>query len=159
MNNFNVVIFNEKEKKRAFAVALTKNPANAFLAALAVEPDTGKALFISQAWVGDPEVLAYQAEVVEEFGDDLDLPNKTELLRKIIARADNCPLDEEAHKYYKLYADIRGYIEKPQNNVNNNIVSVNKVMIVKDHGTNEDWRKKAAEQQRALINASTKRIN
>ena len=57
---------------------------------------------------------------------------------------------------YKLYADLRGFIEKPGTTVNNNtLVDRRSVMVVTDHGTDEEWEAKLRAQQAALTHDAT----
>ncbi|WP_292414149.1 hypothetical protein [Methylophaga sp.] len=64
---------------------------------------------------------------------------------------------EDYAKLGKLYADVRGFIEKPQTTINNNNnVTNNRVMVVRENGSDEDWEAKLRKQQDNLTNASTK---
>jgi len=149
---------NNEECKTAFAVELLKNPADAFKAALQVFPDdTGLALRAAHTWPKDPFVLAEQERITSEEGEGAFLPGKAELCRKIWERLQkDYVVTEDFVKIAKLYAEVRGFIEKPNTNIVTNVVT-NKVMVVKDLGTNDEWEMKAERQQRELLNVSTSR--
>lgn len=156
---------NEQELKSAFAAELLKTPNDPFKAALAVfGADTGRALRAAHEWAKDPEVMAEQARLKGELGEMAFLPDKSELARVIwermqgttYANGSTIPTTaEEFAKLAKLYAEVRGYIEKPTTNINNNVITANKVMVVKDHGDNDTWAKRLREQQKGLTSATT----
>lgn len=142
--------------KDLFAIAFLREPSNPFGAAVKVFGlDTGRALYASTHWVDDSYVLARQAELLGMFGEDYFLPNKAALARRVYELADKTTDAKEQTAVLKLYAEIRGFIEKQTaiaNVVNNNtIVNQNRVMIVKDHGTDAQWEEKAAKQQTLLV--------
>jgi hypothetical protein len=147
-----------EECKTAFAIELLKNPADAFKAALQVFPDdTGLALRAAHTWPKDPFVLAEQVRITEDEGEAAFLPSKAELCRDIWARMKKDYISSEDYvKLAKLYAEVRSFIEKPNTNVNVAVVT-NKVMVVKDLGSNDEWEMKAERQQRELLNVSTSR--
>ena len=149
----------EKQLKAAFARLLLKNPDDPFKAALAVFPDnTSRALRVANEWPGDSEVLNFQAELIEEDGELSFLPTKADLARNIWDKmqSDRICADDYA-KLGKLYADVRGFIEKPQTNINNNVNNVtNRVMVVRESASDADWEAKLRKQQEELTNASTR---
>lgn len=150
---------NEQELKSAFAAELLKTPNDPFKAALAVfGADTGRALRAAHEWPNDADVLAEKARLSGELGEMAFLPGKAELARSIWERAHNerTTTDDYA-KLAKLYAEVRGFIDKPTTNINNNVITANKVMVVKDHGDNDTWAKRLREQQKGLTNASASR--
>jgi hypothetical protein len=144
--------------KPKFAAALLENPTNPFIAGQAVFPgDTARALFVSTHWLNDPEVAKEKARLRSK-GADLDvLPGKADLLRSIWERmtARGC-LDEDFVKLAKLYAEVKSLIEKPNTAVNVN-VNNNRVMVIRDQGTDAEWESKVAKQQEQLMNASATR--
>lgn len=152
-----------KEMKRRFAAEILRKPGNAFEAALSCGLDTGAALRASVEWLNDEEVLAFKQQLLEdnERGELAFLPSKAEAARLAWDLANAGPFIEDRLKALKLYSDILGYIEKPSAvNVNNNVTN-NRVMVVKDHGSNENWEENMRRQQAELTkessgNASTK---
>lgn len=125
-----------------------------FKAALVIIPnDTGKALRISTEWPQDEYVLELRAEIVASEGADAFLPSKDELAQQVYLDTLTARVFEDKLKGYRLYAEIRGFIEKPSTTINNNnntLVDNRRVMIVKDHGSNADWERKLASNQKAL---------
>lgn len=123
-----------------------------FKAALVVIPnDNGKALRMSCEWPQDEYVLELRSEIIAEEGAEAFLPSKDELAQTIYLETQAARVFEDKLKGYRLYAEIRGFIEKPSTTVNTNIVNDNRsVMIVKDHGSDADWERKLAQNQKAL---------
>lgn len=148
----------EAALKARFALAMMKQPQDLegrFKAALSITPDTGQALMMANRWPNDPVVIAEVLRLTEgEAEGSLDhIGTKAELTRELLQRARAEYDGDIAHKFYKLYADVRGFVTKPDTNVNVQ-VNNNKVMIVKDLGTDADWEARAQKQQRALIDVS-----
>lgn len=147
----------DEAHKTAFAVAFLKTPDDAFKAACTVFPDDmGKALRAAHTWQKDSFVVYEMERLTGEDGEDAFLPGKAELCRKIWSKLNKEFVDnEDFTKLAKLYADVRGFIQKADTTVN--VAVVNKVMVVKDLGSNEEWESKAERQQRELLNVSTSR--
>ena len=146
----------EQKEKAAFAAFLLKEPNEPFKAGLAVFPDdTRKALWVATHWLADPVVLA-ETKRLKAVGADLDgLPTKADLARTVWELTQMGPLEDRI-KASKLYADIRGFIEKPQAQVAVN-VNNNRVMVIRDQGSDADWESKVAKQQANLLNAAATR--
>ncbi len=93
------------------------------------------------------------------------LPGKGDLARDIWQRMQGTtlpngvtipPTPEEYAKLAKLYADVRGFIEKPQTNVNVT-TNVNRVVEMPVFANESEWEAEAARQQRELLeNARTR---
>jgi len=117
--------------------------------------NTVRALEVSQTWVHDFYVLSKQADLLAEFGEDYFLPSKAIAARRVFDLAEMQNRDaKDRLAAYRLYAEMRGFIEKGGGININNSVTNNRVMIVKDHGSNDDWEKSAAGQQAKLIEHS-----
>jgi len=150
---------NESEEKAAYAALLLKER-DPFKAALQLFPDnTNRALWVANHWPNDDEVKAEQTRLSNEEGDSF-LLSKREFLQDIEQRMRGTvypngavipPTPEEYAKLAKLYADVRGFIEKPQTNVNvtTNIQRVVEVPVFQDESS---WEAAAAKQQRELLN-------
>lgn len=146
------------EEKVRFAALLLRDPTDPFKAALTLTGnDTQRSLRIANFWPGDATVIAAQNGIAAE--DELEmLPGKADLCRIIWKRATREGIvDEDFVKVAKLYAEVRGYIAKPDNSVSVNLGVTNNVMVVTDMGTDEEWERKTAQQQRDLLNVSTSR--
>jgi hypothetical protein len=144
--------------KRAFAAALLYYPTDPFKAALQLFPNnTMRALTVAQEWIADPFVLNAQAELIAELGEDHFLPSKVTLARRVFELGENVRASQsEKLSAFRLYAELRGFIEKPGFTVQNNtnILNQNRVMLMTDHGSNEDWETKALAQQTKLVEHS-----
>lgn len=156
-----VVVDEDARLKAAFAAALFKHPATMegrFAAALSVTADTGKALIMANKWLDDPIVIAEQTKLTKgaDEGDLNFIGTKADFAREILETARSAWDLEAKHKFYKLYAEARGFIVKEGTNVNVNVQN-NRVMVVKDLGSDADWESKAQKQQRALIDVSASR--
>jgi len=144
--------FETDENKALFAEALLRNPNNAFKAAKTVfVRDNAFALYASTHWPTDEFVIAKQKEFLQEGGEAKYLPSKNQVARQIHNVSEEVRDAELELKALRLYCDVRGYIEKPGTVVNNQITSV---MLVKDHGTDNEWEDKILEQQQQLIESS-----
>ena len=143
----------ELEQKKRFAVELLKDPNDPFKAALQVfGQDTGMALRASSTWPKDTVVLDYMQEAIGELGDLHFLPSKADLAREAwtLATDARVPVDDRL-KAMRLYGDVRGFIEKQGTVINNNVLTNNKVMLVKDHGSTDNWEERLIEQQAKLV--------
>lgn len=143
----------ELERKKRFAIELLKDPNDPFKAALRVfGQDTGMALRASSTWPTDVDVIKFTEEAVGELGDLHFLPSKADLAREAwtLATSANVPVDDRL-KAMRLYGDVRGFIEKQGTIINNNVLTNNKVMLVKDHGSTDNWEERLIEQQAKLI--------
>lgn len=156
MTNIPLDLNTEAGRKKMFAYELLVRPDDAFKAALVVfGDDTAKALQVSSSWPNDLEVKQYIEEFKEELGEEHFLPSKADsaMIAYNIANDQKVPAEDRL-KALRLYADIRGFIEKQGTTVNNNILTSNKVMVVKDHGTDDEWEDKIAQQQAKLIESA-----
>lgn len=150
----------ERLQKKAFAEALMQMPGKPFDAALQVTgTNTNRALWIATNWPNDAEVKAITAQLIEDGGEMQFLPSKADLARKVWELGNTAFEAKDRLAAYRLYGEIRGFIDKPNANVqiNNNTNVDNRVLVVKDLGTDDDWEAKAEAQQRALVNVSTSR--
>lgn len=155
----------EIEEKAAYAALLLKDP-DPFRAALTLFPDnTNRALWVANHWPKDEEVKTLISKV-KENNDEMDfLPGKADLARDIWDRmkgkrpdGSTIPPDSESYtKLAKLYAEVRGFIEKPAAPIVNNNVIVPRAIEVPTHGTTEEWELAAEKQQRELLNVSRSR--
>lgn len=138
--------------KFAASFARSKNAANA---AMSVWPnDPGFALKQSYLLPFDSVVIAELKRILDVEGEQSLLPSKSELVRDILTRAKAAACDDDYEKLMRLAANMMGHIEKPGTNVDVK-VQVQSVMVVKDHGTDEEWAARmAAQQQNLVLNAA-----
>lgn len=142
--------------KKLFAAALVREPGNPFKAAMSVFPDdVGSALLYAPQWNIDSEVIA-EMNKIEEESELIDIiPTKKEAALLAWTLANNDWLKgKERVDALRLFSEIAGHM--PDKTVNKNIKNdnaVNRVMIVKDHGEDDEWELKLATQQKGLIDA------
>lgn len=145
--------------KKRYAEVLATMPADPFAAALQLFPgETAKALQTASELARDPEVLRQMDAIAQDKGEEALLPSKADLCREVWERMKKAEEERDFANLARLYGDIRGFIQRP--NEANQMVNVieQKVMIVKDHGTNDEWEDKLKKQQHNLINAQYERI-
>lgn len=146
----------ELTAKRAFAALLYRQTTTKpFEAALAIFPDTGKALEISQTWPADDFVRQEIIRLSNKEAEDKNrLPGHEDLCRKVWSWIDGPTAGlmtfDEKIKAAKLYAELNGLVQKPEanTNVNNNTYHV---LEVHNFGENADWERTLANQQQGLL--------
>lgn len=139
--------------KAAFALQLLLTHGNAQAAAHVVSPrNIGYALFIAEYWRDDLYVLDCKRKLVEEHGEAFFLPSKYDIAHKIAKAADQALHSDEKLKALKLYAELMGFISKPEISVQSTTnIQQNRVMVLRDHGTDAEWEQQVVAQQRKLI--------
>ena len=145
----------EQDRKARFAEALLRNPNNAYAAACSVfGMDTATALRVSSEWPYDLFVLQRQAELLEQFGPDEYLPTKAVVARRIYETGETATDVKDKLAAFKLYAELRGFVPKGDGANVNLTVNNNRVMVLRDFGSDDDWETAAAKQQTKLIEHS-----
>lgn len=149
-----------KEAKKRYAEFIHKQPKEYFKAAVEA---VGERLagYVWNTWIDDLDVTEYikTLKAVEE-SDDAVLGTKVELCRKLmdIAEKHTNSNPKDAIHALTLVAEIRGFKQKPADVQVTNQQVVNKVMIVKSFGNEDEWEAQALKQQSNLTN-STKVID
>lgn len=143
----------QNERKTAYARELLKTPNDPFQAALRIEANTGLALQITHEWTHDAFVIAEQERLLSEHGAKAFLASKEEYARTVYDMSKESIEAKDRLTALRLYGEIMGFIEKPGVVVNNNN-QVNRVMIVANNGTNDEWEHKLLQQQQKLVNVS-----
>ena len=141
-----------KNNKRRFAELLVKNQDSPTMAALALFPDDEEMFAEAAAnWIHDPEVIkAYEEAKQANKTNDDDLLTKSQLAREVEKRLQAAEKPTEYTQLARLYAELRGFIEKPQPSTNVN-VAIPKAIEIPVYGNSEDWEKTAQKQQRGLV--------
>lgn len=142
--------------KKRFAELLLKTPGDPFPCANAIFPgNIQRAMHAAMNWPADPEVIALMNDMQGEEGEMSFLPTKADLGRLVWDMAKNTSLDvDDRIKAAKLYAEIRGFVEKaPTGPIVN--VNQNRVMVIESHGSDDEWSAKLAHQQRTLKDVTT----
>lgn len=144
----------ERTLKRLFAAELLRYPNNPFQAGRVLFPNNHLfAITAAQQWVSDRYVLESQAELIAEFGEDYFLPSKVILARRIYDLGERESANtSERLAAYKLYAELRGFIQKSDTIVGANVtINQNRVMVVPSAGSDAEWEEKVGKQQMKLI--------
>lgn len=136
-----------------FAAQLLRHNDDAGKAAFAMTPDVGLALQWAKLWPKDAFVLAEKERLLGTSLATDFLPTKEQQAKAvyILAEAPLTPVEDRL-KAHRLYAELRGFIEKP-NAGSVNILSQG-VMIVKEAGSDSEWAERARLQQRALTHVN-----
>jgi thioredoxin reductase len=151
----------DSELKRAYAAALLRiQGANRFYDAAVMvvgggNENIGKALWIASNWPNDPEVIQETQKLLrsDELVDNVPSKAQAALLAWELANVTHAEIKERVGSL-KLFCEIQGFIAKPGTNVNVNLPISNNVMVVKDHGDDDEWERQLAAQQDELTNAS-----
>lgn len=146
--------------KKEYAAALLRWPDDPVKAAQSVVGgDTQRAIQISIRWPRDPVVVAHKEELIEEHGAEAFTLSKAELINKLVTIADGERVDaKDRIAALAKVAEIRGFIEKPGTKVEINNVAP-RVMLVRDSGSDDDWERKLAEQQRKLTDDAAEKTH
>lgn len=143
-----------KITKAAYAAFLLSEP-DAFKAACLLCPDdTGKALWIATNWKSDPDVMSELAKLKTNPASVSSIGSKYDAARLLWDIANNAILDTKdrisAIRDFCTLSGIFDFNSKQGTTVN--VDASPKVMIVKDHGEDAEWEKKAIMQQKELMN-------
>ena len=119
----------EPEQKILFAKLFLKMD-DPFKAALQIFPDnTPKALEVSHMWPREPEVIAIKNGILDGIDEMELLPTKAEFCRDLIGKLKTVEFVDDYTKLATLYANVRGFIEKPGTSVN---IQNNQMAVVPD---------------------------
>ena len=121
-----------------------------FMSALKIWPNNnGYAAMYGDKWKNDPEVLAFIADTKK--ANAKPVPTKEDLALELIDRAKSME-DDDYVKATRVAAEMLGYMPKAGDiNISQNNTVNERVMIVKDKGTDEQWEERLARQQAKLI--------
>lgn len=143
--------------KIAYAQLLFLDPGNPFECGKKIFPDnTGYACMAAVQWKNDPIVIEEMQRLAEQTPIENLVATKQEALQEAWNMAKDTSVNpKERAAYLRLFSELAEYMPEKSSvkNVQKNEV-INRVMMVKDHGEDENWEDKAAEQQRKLINAN-----
>lgn len=141
--------------KCRFAEAFLRQIDDAYAAAKTVVPDMSRATYIATNWPDDPFVVAEMDRLSIERGAAATLPTKEEFAAKLLEQATETKSSATKLDYYKLFASVMGYVEKPTDKAPTvNVAIMNKVMRVPRERTDDEARERIASNQARLINAS-----
>jgi len=133
--------------KVQFAKLLIKYPDDPFKCAkLLFEPNLTLCLKVARQWPRDSEVVKFKNKILVGGKYDMLLPSKSEIASEVHSIAKNDAHTEHRLRGYELFCKMMGFVEKDGVTVNN----VNNVMVVKDHGNDDEWEMKLLDQQKKL---------
>lgn len=124
-------------KKKEYAAALIRDPWHRGVAARLVEPRETHIAFILSNWQFDNDVNRYMQELQAEKKTEAIIPTKEEFAAAVYRDALTCKTSDMKLDYYKLFASLMGYVEKPgsaTNNTTNNIQQNVLVLPAKETG-------------------------
>lgn len=141
-----------ENRKKDFALAWLRNQSEPLVAAREiVGQNSVLALSILQNWTCDPVVLQYRKELLEEYGEESFLPSKADMVKKLLKEIESNHDPDIRLKYYKLCADIQGFLQKDSININTTVGNQTNVMLVPTSRSDDDWEKALAAQQSQLL--------
>lgn len=147
-----------EDNLRKFARLLLLMPLEPFKAALAMTDNAGEALKIAHYWPTHPLVIEEKKRILAEDGEGDYLPSKFDIVSEAWGIARNGLFEENRLKALELVAKITDHMPKTGPGVQVNVQN-NRVMIVKDHGSDDAWEAKLRQQQTALINGDYTKLN
>lgn len=136
-----------------FAAEYLRLNRDAYKAGASVWPsEPNRGLMLGMELIKDEKVQAIIDELLSTKGPRAFLASKEEAAAKIYDFATtserNIPAKERLMAF-QLFCRVMGYIEAPGTNVNINQTN-NKVMVVQNHGTDEEWEYQLEAQQLKL---------
>jgi len=143
-----------KEKKREFAAALMRFNTDPVKAAREVESRVMHFNYILQNWQYDNEVNNYMKEIRDAGGLASTIPTKEEFAATIYREGSDIRAADIKLDYFKLFAQVMGFIEKGGVNVNttNNVITQRNVVVLPQQIPAKELEAELMEQQRNLIN-------
>lgn len=128
-------IDNEEEKKKIFGIELAKNNAPFDAAIVAVGDNTGLALWVSNNWINDPEVIAARDVYNSTVGIQSKLLDKEQTAVKFLDIADEkkngryLAETKDRLKALELYAKLRGFLNDGLINSPNLVTNMSVVFV------------------------------
>lgn len=122
---------NDDEKKKQFGVELAKGHKTVLDAAQVVFKDLGQALWVSSNWLSDPIVEASKNLHLKTTRAEATLLDKNQLAARLLQFAEFQELSEpkESLAAYKLYAELQGFLVKPDPSASTNIINNNQMIV------------------------------
>jgi hypothetical protein len=112
--------------------------------------DPGRAMRAAWEWTVDPEILEYRASLEQE-DDSAGTPSQTKFALEVYQLAHSFDDGELKLKGLELFAKVKGWIAGGANiNIDNRSITMNKVMVIKDHGSPDAWERSLNENQKRL---------
>lgn len=138
--------------KKRFAAEQLRQPGKDIHIALGLIPETQIAIAAVNAWNKDPEVIRERLRLMEEYGQRAELPTKETVALEILEMArESKHTVTDRLKAYSQYNEMMNYTGRNSGQQAAVNIFSNKVMLLKDHGTNDDWEARAVAQQSGLV--------
>lgn len=129
-----------------------------FVAAMRLWPnDVSLASTVQGVWPTDPYVVAYREKLQAEAKAKTEPAGKAAQILRITTRLAGMT-DDNYLKGERLIAEMSGHIEKaapPSVNIDNRQQTVERVLVLRDHGDEAAWEEKLQRQQAKLIEGNT----
>lgn len=144
------------QRKMKFAAELCRSLSDPYKAALRAFGDTpdnrAYCLQISMEWADDPDVRAEVKRLYEERGEeDFSVPREL-FAQEVYEFAKKDYLEpEDRIKALKLYAEIRGFVQKPGTVINNSVDNRRAVLVVPRSESEDEWEQRLMAQQARLV--------
>lgn len=137
---------------KRYAAEQLRDPGRDIHIALGLIPDAPIAAAAVNVWNNDPIVIQERLRLQEEHGQRAELPTKETIALEILAlaRAEKHSVPDRL-KAYDQYNQMMQYIGRNANQPGSVNIFSNKVMLLKDHGSNDDWEARAVAQQSGLV--------
>lgn len=145
----------EVTKSKAAYAAFLLQERDPFKAACMLCPDnTGDALWYATNWANDAEVLAELNKLRSDGKNIQSIASKHDLARFYWDMANDTRIEaKDRIAAAEKYGAVSGIHDPKANNTTNiNIDNAPRVMVVKDHGSDDAWQAKIERQQRELVN-------
>ena len=139
----------ELRLKKAFAEEILRRPQDAFAIGVRLFfGDASKALIAQRDWINDPIVLEFMQHAQTNGADALSYDGYCKLLLEETRGAQG----ELKLKYYKLIAEVSGWMNKESNTVIIDNTVHSNVMVVREMSTNPDaWENRCLDSQTKLV--------
>lgn len=141
-------------KKREFAAALMRNPLSPDKAVREVESRLPHISHILQNWQYDADVNQYMRELRDIEGVSASIPTKEQFAAKLYMEANECRTKDMALDYYKLFAEVMGFVDKGRGTTinNNSVLNQRNVLVMPQMRQANEIEGELVEQQKQLIN-------
>ena len=112
--------------------------------------ENGKAIQAAEGWISDP-IVEHECERLKRVDDDVSatkLPSKDEYAKFLWKNAKSAKTSDEKWKFAKLFAETKGFLEKPiDSTAEKQEIPVNKVMVVPSADSRKEWEDQISDQQ------------
>jgi len=114
-------------------------------------PDIKAMTWIKENWLDSESFNNLKMKLLNKHGEEYFLPSKADVAREIYTESSKSMHLDDKIKGYELYCKLMGMIKKDAKVSVNVGDTNNKIMLLKDHGSDEEWRKKIRDNQKKLM--------